>query len=216
MLVELHPVPWCPRCTMRTCLAQSTVEGLDHGGSGCIESRVPADKEKTSPAPKTDRWYPPFSPNYLSAVKYQQQQMIQNSLTKPSSSLFQFSIKINNIKKTRHCWHNGFLPHFSHVSANSRCYNSHRWGSTDTRTIWECEETQIRKHRWKCTISSRFDQLKPITFEFFHLGMNYIDKVFKARWEEQHQDIGTLHGEKERIMRKTVNVDMAKAYDTDR
>jgi hypothetical protein len=46
--------------------------------------------------------------------------------------------------------------------------------------------------------------------------MNYIDKVFKARWEEQHQDIGTLHGEKERIMRKTVNVDMAKAYDTDR
>ena len=63
-----------------------------------------------------------------------------------------------------------------------------------------------------------FANLGPATFEFFHLGMNYLDKmVFDTLWNKQgEEELGTLRGERERINRKSVDFDVAKAYEADK
>ena len=60
--------------------------------------------------------------------------------------------------------------------------------------------------------------LGPATFEFFHLGMNYLNKmVFDTLWNKQgEEELGTLRGERERINRKSVDPDVAKAYEADK
>ena len=64
----------------------------------------------------------------------------------------------------------------------------------------------------------RLVNLGPTTFEFFHLGMNFLENmVFKSLWQDRGiLEIGTLKCEKERIMRHNVNPDVMKAYDQDK
>ena len=47
-----------------------------------------------------------------------------------------------------------------------------------------------------------FAHLGPVTFESFHFGMNYLEKiVFCAVWNKTQQEVGTLRGEKEPVNR---------------
>ena len=67
-------------------------------------------------------------------------------------------------------------------------------------------------------LHKRFAQLGPVTFEYFHLGMNYLSKmVFATLWNDGGEgEIGTLRGEKERVIRNSVDKDPTKAYEADK
>lgn len=64
----------------------------------------------------------------------------------------------------------------------------------------------------------RFAHLGPTTFEFFHLGMNYLEKaIFGGLWNNNGPlDVGTMKCEKERITRHSVDPNVMKAYDADK
>ena len=64
----------------------------------------------------------------------------------------------------------------------------------------------------------RFAHLGPITFEFYHLGMNFMEKViFRRLWKDDSQrDMGTMNSEATRIFRHSVDPDVMKAYDADK
>ena len=64
----------------------------------------------------------------------------------------------------------------------------------------------------------RFDHIGPITFEFFHLGMNFMEKViFRRLWKkDSEREIGTMRAECERIFRHFVSPDVMTAYDSDK
>ena len=64
--------------------------------------------------------------------------------------------------------------------------------------------------------NGHFAHLGPATFEFFHLGMNYLDKmVFDRLWSKE-EELGTLQGERERIIHESVDADVDKAYEVDK
>ena len=56
------------------------------------------------------------------------------------------------------------------------------------------------------------------TAEFFHLGMNYIEKcLFGELWNSDGRSkMGTLHGECERLCRSQVDPNVMKTYDEDK
>ena len=64
----------------------------------------------------------------------------------------------------------------------------------------------------------RFANLGRCTAEFFHLGMNYLEKcVYEELWnKEGRTEMGTLRGECERICRSEVDTNVMKAYDADK
>ena len=63
-----------------------------------------------------------------------------------------------------------------------------------------------------------FANLKPVTFEFFHLGMNFLEKaVIGSLWNNNGiAELGTLKCEVERTLRKSFDINVMKAYDADR
>ena len=66
-------------------------------------------------------------------------------------------------------------------------------------------------------LNKRFANLGPTTFEFFHLGMNFLEKiVFEPLWSTEAEELGTLYGEKERISRDSVNTKVQNAYEADK
>ena len=84
---------------------------------------------------------------------------------------------------------------------------------------------QLTRERFGTALSVRlgnlhnqFAQLGPMTFEFYPLGMNLLDKmVFAPLWSDSGEDeIRTFRGEKERIVRKSVDKDPSKAYEADK
>lgn len=66
--------------------------------------------------------------------------------------------------------------------------------------------------------SARFAHLGPTTFEFFHLGMNFLEKIiFGTLWNKNGAvEMGTLKCEKERVIRNNVDPDVMKAYESDK
>ena len=65
--------------------------------------------------------------------------------------------------------------------------------------------------------SERFDHLGPITFELFHMLMNYMKMVYKQLYKESStQDMGTLKSLKERLSRSSVGTNVNEHYDADK
>ena len=66
--------------------------------------------------------------------------------------------------------------------------------------------------------ADRFEHIDPITCEFFHLGMNFLEKiVFRRLWhEEAHAEVGTMKCAQQRWCRKKVSANVKKAYDPDK
>ncbi|XP_070532786.1 uncharacterized protein [Ptychodera flava] len=66
------------------------------------------------------------------------------------------------------------------------------------------------------TAMERFDHLSPITFEFFHMQMNYLQVFYKVLYKENSvQEIGTMRSEQQRILRRTVTAEVQRDYDAD-
>ncbi|XP_070581644.1 uncharacterized protein [Ptychodera flava] len=66
------------------------------------------------------------------------------------------------------------------------------------------------------TMKERFDHLTPITFELFHMQINYLTLMFKVLYRDGSVlELGTMHSEQKRIMRRNVNEDVKNAYDAD-
>ncbi|XP_006814411.1 uncharacterized protein LOC102801398 [Saccoglossus kowalevskii] len=66
------------------------------------------------------------------------------------------------------------------------------------------------------TASERFGHLSPITFEFFHMQMNYLALFYKILYKEDSiQEMGTMRAEQQRIMRRSVKADVKNAYEAD-
>ena len=63
-----------------------------------------------------------------------------------------------------------------------------------------------------------FASLSPISFEFFHLMMNFLDKVVFRRLynSDSHLDQGTMKCEANRIRRNDIDANVTKAYEADR
>ena len=65
--------------------------------------------------------------------------------------------------------------------------------------------------------SERFDHLSPITFELFHMLMNYLMTFFKKLYNvSSENEIGTMKAEQTRISRSSVDPDVRKAYAADK
>lgn len=70
-----------------------------------------------------------------------------------------------------------------------------------------------------CGLSSaeRFEHLSPITFEMFHLLMNYVKMMFKQLYKETStSELGTMMCEATRLLRTSVNADVNEHYDADK
>ena len=67
-------------------------------------------------------------------------------------------------------------------------------------------------------LSDKFNLLGPVTFEFFHLQMNFLEKVIfgKLYDAESDLDIGTMKAAANRLRRKNVNPEVIKAFDDDK
>ena len=66
--------------------------------------------------------------------------------------------------------------------------------------------------------AARFAYLGPITSEFFHLKMNYLEQMFfDSLWNDKGlMQVSTLKCEKEGILRHSVENNMMKAYDANK
>ena len=64
----------------------------------------------------------------------------------------------------------------------------------------------------------RFANIGWCTAEFFHLGMNYIEKcLFSELWKSDgRSEMSTLRGECERLCRSQVDPNVMKSYDADK
>ena len=67
------------------------------------------------------------------------------------------------------------------------------------------------------TAHSRFDHLGPISFELFHLDLNFLEKpIIKWLYKESFlKELGTLQCEQKHILCNNVDKDVHKAYDAD-
>jgi hypothetical protein len=65
--------------------------------------------------------------------------------------------------------------------------------------------------------AGRFRHLSPITFEMFHLLMNFLECFMKFLYNaDSSQQMGTMKAEIDRIMRTTFEEDVKKGYDADK
>ncbi len=66
--------------------------------------------------------------------------------------------------------------------------------------------------------AARFEHLLPFTFEFLHLGFNFLEKACINRLYNKTgiAEVGTLKGEITRTFRNDFNTDVIKAYDADK
>lgn len=64
---------------------------------------------------------------------------------------------------------------------------------------------------------NRFEDLSPTTFEFFHLGMNFLEKlIVHVLWNEDGiAGFGTIKCEVERTFRNSFDTNVMKAYYSD-
>lgn len=66
-------------------------------------------------------------------------------------------------------------------------------------------------------VKNRFGHLTPVTFEMFHLLMNFLQGFFDFLYSDKSAgDLGTLKCEINRVMRSQVDQDVKKAYDADK
>jgi hypothetical protein len=64
---------------------------------------------------------------------------------------------------------------------------------------------------------TNFSNLGPITFELFHMVMNFLQLIFKELYKSSSvAECGTLKFIQDRLSRKSVNEDVKKAYDADK
>jgi hypothetical protein len=66
--------------------------------------------------------------------------------------------------------------------------------------------------------SDNFDLLSPVTFEFFHLAMNFLETVIFKRLYSNASDmeVGTMKSQASRLGRKDIDPDVIKAYYADK
>ena len=63
----------------------------------------------------------------------------------------------------------------------------------------------------------RFEHLSPITFEFFHMNLNFLILLFKELYDtNSYDELGTMRSEQARIKRENVDKDPRHAYDADK
>ena len=55
--------------------------------------------------------------------------------------------------------------------------------------------------------------LTPVTFELFHLQMNFLTMMYKQLYKESGSDIATMHSEKIRLSRNNVHTDVKNHYE---
>ena len=73
----------------------------------------------------------------------------------------------------------------------------------------------LRDHHFAA--KERFDHLGPITFEFFHMVMNYVQLIFDELYDSSSaNEVGTLKFLQERMCRVSVNANVKKAFDADK
>ncbi|OWF37960.1 hypothetical protein KP79_PYT14281 [Mizuhopecten yessoensis] len=63
---------------------------------------------------------------------------------------------------------------------------------------------------------SKISDLNPITFELWHMAMNFLTLVFNKLFSSNSLEVGTLNGEKVRIRRNDVHQDVKNNYDVDK
>ena len=62
-------------------------------------------------------------------------------------------------------------------------------------------------------LHKRFANFGPTTFEFFHLDINFLDKIgFEPLWSSLEEERGTLYGEKEQISRNCVDTNVIRTF----
>ena len=65
--------------------------------------------------------------------------------------------------------------------------------------------------------SDKFEHLGPITFEYFHMQMNFLQIIFKHLYnDDSTQNIGTLKSLQQRISRTNISTNVTSHYDEDR
>lgn len=65
--------------------------------------------------------------------------------------------------------------------------------------------------------NEKFEHLSPITFEFFHMNMNFLSVIFKELYNEgSGSNLGTLKSLQDRIARTNVKAEVKTAYNQDR
>jgi hypothetical protein len=60
--------------------------------------------------------------------------------------------------------------------------------------------------------SDRFDKLKPVSNEFFHMAMKLLAVCFKQLWSTETSGISTLYAQKIRLQRSEVKLQVKDAY----
>ena len=106
----------------------------------------------------------------------------------------------------------------------SKCYSNaglsftdvtcHIGGDQLTRERFSSAKRLRGHHKDK---KQAFAHLSPITFELFHMTMNFMQIVFNELYSTGSSgDIGTLKFMQERLSRSSVNADVSKAYDADK
>ena len=102
-----------------------------------------------------------------------------------------------------------------------------RESGVDKSTKFQIGGDQLTRERFTEALLLRLDNMNPgerfanigrCTAEFFHLGMNYMEKcLFGELWNgDGRSELGTLRGECERLCRSQVDPNVMKAYDADK
>ena len=102
-----------------------------------------------------------------------------------------------------------------------------RESGIDGTTKFQIGGDQLTRERFTEALLLRLDNINPgerfanigrCTAEFFHLGMNYMEKcIFSELWNgDGRTEMGTLRGECERLCRSQVDPNVMKAYDADK
>ena len=66
------------------------------------------------------------------------------------------------------------------------------------------------------TPGDRFDNLSPITFEYFHLAMKFLSVCFKVLFNTESTEVGSMKGEATRIHRRQIKEKVRDAYNEDK
>ncbi|XP_071153480.1 uncharacterized protein [Mytilus edulis] len=96
----------------------------------------------------------------------------------------------------------------------------------NNNTHVHCGGDQLTRERYSgakrlrsgaATPSNRFEHLSPITFELFHMQMNYVKLIFKRLYSEEGlQEQGTLKCEANRVLRTNLNPNVNDHFDADK
>ena len=100
-----------------------------------------------------------------------------------------------------------------HKQANKPFVNMHVGGDQLTRERFSHAKEIRLRNMFK---EERLDKLYPVTIEFFHLMMNYLNKVIYKTLYTEDIDEGTLHSAKQKLSRHNVDPSRQDSYDSNK